>query len=72
MLANIFVRGSFPVLLQSPINCGAFCMIAGLVIVPLVSVFTPKPEKNLVDSAFASYKRKVMVEQSRALSDSEE
>ena len=47
-------------------------MIAGLVIVPLVSVFTPKPEKNLVDSAFASYKRKVMVEQSRALSDSEE
>ena len=37
MLANMLVRSSFPILLQSPINAGAFCMIAGLVIVPVVS-----------------------------------
>ena len=29
MIANIFVRSSFPALLRSPINAGAFCMIAG-------------------------------------------
>ena len=28
MIANIFVRADFPVLLQSPINAGAFCMLA--------------------------------------------
>ena len=31
MLANIFVPSSFPAILQSPINAGAFCMLAGLV-----------------------------------------
>lgn len=72
MLANIFARASFPALIQSPINCGAFCMIAGLIIVPIVSLITPKPDKTLVENAFASYRRKVLVEQSRALSDSDE
>ncbi len=28
-------------LIASPINCGAFCMLASLVIVPVVSLFTP-------------------------------
>ena len=69
MLANMFVRSSFPKLLQSPINAGAFCMIAGLVIVPVVSVFTPKPDKKLVDDAFACYEEKVLVRQREALAD---
>ena len=69
MLANIFVRGSFPKLLQSPINAGAFCMIAGLIIVPVVSLFTKKPDTAFVDSAFASYDKLVTVHQSEALSD---
>ena len=72
MIANIFVRSSFPKLLQSPINAGAFCMIAGLVIVPVVSLFTPKPDKKLVDDAFASYSKKVMVPQSSALASGED
>ena len=72
MIANIFVRSSFPKLLQSPINAGAFCMIAGLIIVPLVSLFTKKPDQGLVDSAFASYNKKVVVPQSEALADGEE
>ena len=45
MLANIFWRQRFPALLQSPINAGAFCMIAGLVIVPAVSLFTKAPAR---------------------------
>ena len=45
MLSNIFVGSRFPALLQSPINAGAFCMLAGLVIVPVVSLFTRKPDR---------------------------
>jgi len=69
MVANIFVRSSFPALLQSPINAGAFCMLAGLVIVPLVSAFTAPPEKALVDDAFSCYDKRVLVRQSEALGD---
>lgn len=53
MLANLLFRSSFPTLLQSPINCGAFAMLAGFVIVPLVSILTCPPERSLVEGAFA-------------------
>ena len=69
MLANIFFGGSFPALLQSPINAGAFCMLAGLVLVPLVSLATPRPDRDLVDSAFACYDQQVLVPQREALGD---
>ncbi len=69
MLANMLVRPSFPALLQSPINAGAFCMLAGLIIVPVISLFTKKPDKDLVESAFACYNKEVMVHQSTSLSD---
>ena len=69
MLANTVAKSAFPVVLQSPINAGAFCMIAGLVIVPVVSLFTPKPDKKLVDEAFACYEEKVLVRQREALAD---
>ena len=72
MLANMLVRPKFPQLLQSPINAGAFCMIAGLVIVPVISLFTKKPPKELVDSAFACYNKEVLVHQSTSLSDDSE
>ena len=71
MVANIFVRGSFPRLLQSPINAGAFCMLAGLVIVPLVSAFTAPPDQTLVGDAFSCYDKRVMVRQTEALGDAE-
>ena len=71
MTANLFFRGSFPAWLQSPINCGAFAMVASLVIVPIVSLITPAPKRELVDNAFASYDRKVVVSAREALGDSE-
>ncbi len=46
MIANIFVRSSFPALLRSPINAGAFCMIAGLILVPVISLLTPARIKS--------------------------
>ena len=67
MIANIFFRASFPTWLQSPINCGAFAMFAGMIIVPVVSLFTPKPDKELVDSAFACYEKETEVPQKTAL-----
>ena len=72
MLANMMVRSSFPALLQSPINAGAFCMLAGLIIVPVISLFTKRPDAALVDGAFACYNKEVMVHQSTSLSDEEE
>ncbi len=62
MLANISpLKSSFPVLLQSPINAGAFCMIAGLVIVPAVSLFTKAPSQKRLDDIFSCYEQKVTV-----------
>lgn len=69
MLANIFVGSRFPSILQSPINAGAFCMLAGLIIVPVVSLLTPKPDQTLVDEAFSCYDRKVLVRQRQALGE---
>ena len=61
MLANIFWRGQFPALLQSPINAGAFCMLAGLLIVPVVSLFTRAPDKGRLEEIFACYEQTVTV-----------
>ena len=69
MVLNMLIRPSFPVILQSPINAGAFCMIIGLIIVPFVSLFSTKPDKALVKDAFASYDKKVLVYQREALAD---
>ncbi len=70
MIANIFFRSSFPAIMQSPINCGAIAMLVGLIIVPVVSLFTPKPDKKLVDNAFACYDVKTEVSQKTALGKS--
>ena len=70
MLADISpLKAYFPALLVSPINCGAFCMIAGLVIVPVVSLITAKPDAKLVEDAFSCYEEKVTVRKSRVLGD---
>lgn len=61
MIANMFARPIFPEILQSPINAGAFAMIAGLIIVPIISAITPAPEKNLVDNAFKCYDKTTKV-----------
>ncbi len=69
MTLNLACKSAFPTLLQSPINCGAFAMLAGLVIVPVVSLFTKKPDAAMVDEAFACYDKKALVSQKTSLSD---
>lgn len=61
MLANVLDKALFPGFLQSPINAGAFCMLAGLVIVPVVSLLTKAPDKELVEHVFSCYDKKVTV-----------
>ncbi len=61
MIANIVFKDVFPTILQSPINAGAFCMIAGLIIVPVVSLITKAPNKKKVDEIFSCYDRTVTV-----------
>lgn len=67
MLVNMFAKNILPAIMQSPINCGAIAMLAGLVIVPVVSLFTPKPDQKLVEETFACYNKDTVVKQSTAL-----
>lgn len=69
MVANILAKDMFPAVLQSPINAGVFCMLAGLVIVPLVSVFTKPPKKEYVEKIFSCYHKKVVVSATDAIGD---
>ncbi len=69
MIANMVCKGAFPDWLKSPINCGAIAMLAGIVIVPIISLFTPAPSKELVDDAFACYDKRSSVRQLTALDE---
>ena len=72
MVANMLFRDSFPALLKSPINCGAFAMLAGFIIVPVISLISKKPSDSLVEEAFSSYERKVTVKSKTVLEEEEE
>ena len=61
MILNIFFRSSFPVVLQSPINAGAFAMLAGLIIIPVVSLLSKAPDKAAVEACFACYEEEINV-----------
>jgi SSS family solute:Na+ symporter len=50
---------------------GALAMFAGLIVVPVVSLITPKPEKKLVEDCFACYDSKVEVQAKYALGEEE-
>ena len=67
MVLNLVAGSHFPALLQSPINCGAFAMLTGLIIVPVVSLFTKKPDAALIENTFACYDKTSTVTQKTAL-----
>lgn len=67
MILNMLAPGIFPALLKSPINCGVIAMLGGLVIVPAVSLFTPKPDRESTDKMFSCYEGMVLVKASTAL-----
>lgn len=62
-VANMFLN------FMNPINCGAVAMVGGLVIVPLVSLITPKMNKNLMNDIFDCYDEKIQVSKKLSLPD---
>jgi len=61
MILNIFFRPKFPSIIQSPINAGAFTMLAGFIIVPVISILTKEPDKAAVSNCFSCYEETVSV-----------
>ncbi|MCC8013975.1 MAG: sodium/solute symporter [Eubacterium sp.] len=51
-VSNIYLK-----FIASPINAGAIAMIGGLILVPVVSLVTPKFEKAFTDKIFECYKK---------------
>ena len=57
MIYNMLFRATLPAVLRSPINSGAIAMLAGFVIVPVVSWITRAPDRRFTDALFACYER---------------
>lgn len=64
---GITVSNMFLKYIESPINAGAIAMVAGLIVVPAVSVLTPKLSRDKVDGIFACYEEKVTITKKRSL-----
>ena len=73
MIANMFCsftgRTFISPYFTSPINAGVLAMVAGLVVVPLVSLCTKKPDEKQIEETFACYDKTVTVKAATALSD---
>jgi SSS family solute:Na+ symporter len=67
MVLNMAAKDIFPAILQSPINCGVIAMVGNLIILPVVSMFTKKPSKELVEDAFSCYEQDVVVKSKKSL-----
>lgn len=61
-LSNLFLN-----YISSPINAGAIAMIAGLIVVPVVSLFTPKMNREKMDALFACYDEEVVISKKHSL-----
>ena len=69
MILNMLFRPYFPVVLQSPINCGVIAMLGGIVLVPVVSWITPKLSKQSIEDIFSCYNKKVTVDAKKSLGE---
>lgn len=66
---GITVANMFWKFIESPINAGAIAMVAGLIIVPLVSLITPKMKKEKVDEVFTCLEETVTVRRKRSIEE---
>lgn len=55
--------------IESPINAGAIAMVAGLIVVPLVSVLTPKMDKKKVNKVFECLNETVVVSKKKSIDE---
>ena len=63
-VANMFFK-----FIASPINAGAVAMVAGLVVVPVVSLISPKMKKEKVDEVFTCLDEKVLVSKRKSIEE---
>ena len=63
-VANMFLK-----FIESPINAGAIAMVAGLIVVPVVSLITPKMKKEKVEEIFNCYDETVTVHKRRSIEE---
>lgn len=66
---GITVSNMFIGFIASPINAGAITMIAGLIVVPIVSVVSPKLKKDFVEEIFTCFDEKVTVHKKHSLEE---
>ena len=64
---GITVSNMFIGFIESSINAGAVAMLAGLIVVPVVSLVTPKMKKETVEEIFTCYDEKVTITKKRSL-----
>jgi len=63
-VANMFFK-----FIESPINAGAIAMVAGLIVVPVVSLLTPKMDTKNVDDVFECFEETVTVRRKRSIEE---
>lgn len=71
-LAGVDVTGwgpFFGYIFASSVRSGVIAMVGGLIIVPIVSLFTKKEDKSSMDKMFECYEAKVTVSRKEALED---
>jgi SSS family solute:Na+ symporter len=61
-VSNMFLK-----FIASPINAGAVAMVAGMIVVPVVSLISPKMNKQKVDEIFTCLDETVVVKKTRAI-----
>lgn len=66
---GITVSNMFIGYIASPINAGALAMVAGMIIVPIVSLLTPAPEKEHIEKIFACYDETVVIRKKHSLEE---
>ena len=66
-LSNMFLH-----YIKSPINAGALTMLAGLVIVPVVSLVTPKLQQSKIDDIFSGYEETVTIQKRYSLKEEDD
>ena len=68
-VANLIATAMGTPIIKSVINAGAATMIAGLIIVPIVSAITPKMNAEKVDEIFSCYEKRVSVKETENLGE---
>ncbi len=63
-VSNMFFK-----FIASPINAGAIAMIAGMIVVPVVSLVTPKMDTSHVDKVFECLEEKVVVSKRKSIEE---